>query len=460
MQLALKLDDEIYGDVADVYANFGGIRMTSRIRWTNPSVLRFAGDSDPMQAMEERVRAAVLSAKDQGWVGPPFDPVELARMLGMKVEPRGDIPDARTVASGQDLLIEFNPSRPRARVKFSVAHEIAHSFFPDCADAIRNRGGNPESGKDDWQLEVLCNVGAAELLMPGGSFPDISGSKLQISKLLELRREFDVSTEALLIRAAKLSTEPCAAFCASHHDDHYRLDYVIKSRGWTTKVAPGLKLPETSVVSDANAIGFTATGDESWIANERVHVECVALSPYAGGLVPRVVGFITPIEATAVEKSRFDEVAGDALAPRGKGRRIVSQVIPDNNTAWGGRGFAAQVRKRFPDAWQDFKRQAVLDESKLSLGRTYRSELSDDIVLFSMVAQRGYGPAMYPRIRYTALASGLTELADLAVAAGATVHMPRIGTGQAGGDWNVIRELILDLIVQRGVNVTVYSPPA
>ncbi len=433
--------------------------MTSRIRWTNPSVLNFSSDHDPMLAMEERVRSAIMTAKDAGWVGPPFDPVGLARILGLKIEPRGDIPDARTVASEKGLLIEFNPSRPRARVKFSVAHEIAHSFFPDCAEAVRNRGGNSEAGKDDWQLEVLCNVGAAELLMPAGSFPEVGGSQLQISQLLNLRREFDVSTEALLIRVAKLSREPCAAFCASHHGDHYGLDYVIRSRGWNTKVSPGIKLPETSVVADANAIGYTAAGDENWVNGEHLHVECVALSPYAGGLVPRVVGVIRPVEATAVEDSRLVEVAGNALTPRGKGRRIVAQVVPDNSTAWGGNGFAAQVRKKFPTAWQDFRRQAAVEESKLALGRTYRNELAEDIVLFSMAAQRGYGPSDYPRIRYTALSSCLRELADLASAAGASIHMPRIGTGQARGDWNVIRELILDVVVQRGINVTIYSPP-
>lgn len=433
--------------------------MKGRIHWTNASVLKLAGNHDPMQAMEECVRAAVMAAKDDGWAGPPFDPVDLARILGLKIEPRGDIPDARTVASQKGLVIEFNPSRPRARVKFSVAHEIAHSFFPDCADAVRNRGGNPATGKDDWQLEVLCNVGAAELLMPAGSFPDVRGSNLQISQLLDLRRNYDVSTEALLIRVAKLSNEPCAAFCASHHGDHYRLDYVIRSRGWNSKVAAGIKLPEDSVVADANAIGYTAAGDENWIDGERIHVECVALSPYAGGLVPRVVGVIRPIEETAVEESRLVEVAGNALEPRGKGRRIVAQVIPDNSTAWGGRGFAAQVKKQFPATWQNFRQQAVFQDSKLALGRTYRNELADEIVLFSMAAQHGFGPSDYPRIRYTALASCLRELADLASAAGASVHMPRIGTGQARGDWNVIRELILDVVVQRGINVTVYSPP-
>lgn len=433
--------------------------MTARIRWTNSSVRKLAGDRDPMQAIEEKARSAILAAKDQGWVGPPFDPVELARILGLKVEARGDIPDARTIATNGDMVIEFNPSRPRARVNFSVAHEIAHSFFPDCADAVRNRGGSPEAGKDDWQLEVLCNVGAAELLMPTGSFQDVGSSLLQINHLLELRRRFDVSTEALLIRIAKLSNMPCAAFCASYHGDRYQLDYVIPSRGWSPQVHAGARLPDISVVADANAIGYTAAGVETWANGEQLHVECVALSPYPGTLVPRVVGVARPIGATSVEESRLVEFTGDALKPRGKGIKIVAQVVPDSSTAWGGGGFAAQVRKRFPEAWQEFKTQATSKNKKFSLGTSYRSTINESVKLFSMVAQRGFGPSDQPRIRYSALSDCLRELADCACEQNASVHMPRIGTGQAGGDWGVVRELILDIIVQRGINVTVYSPP-
>jgi len=52
--------------------------------------------------------------------------------------------------------------------------------------------------------------------------------------------------------------------------------------------------------------------------------------------------------------------------------------------------------------------------------------------------------------------------ADLAAKAkelGATIHMPKIGVGHAGGNWQIIEELILDKLVRVGVPVTVYSLP-
>lgn len=134
--------------------------MTTGIHWTNSSVRKFASDVNPVEVMESRIRSIVLKAMDEGWSGPPFDPVELARVLKLPIEARGDIPDARTIPRDETLVIEYNPLRPRARVRFSIAHEIAHTLFSDCADAIRNRGGNAKPVADDWQLEMLCNIGA------------------------------------------------------------------------------------------------------------------------------------------------------------------------------------------------------------------------------------------------------------------------------------------------------------
>jgi hypothetical protein len=137
--------------------------------WTNESVLRFANGREPVQALVEAARNLILNAIDEGWSGPPFDPMRLAELRGIQVSPRGDIPDARTVPPGQNrLVIGYNPTRPNGRVRYSIAHELAHTLFPDCGAKVRNRGRHG-GGTDDWQLEALCNIAAAEILMPVGS---------------------------------------------------------------------------------------------------------------------------------------------------------------------------------------------------------------------------------------------------------------------------------------------------
>jgi Zn-dependent peptidase ImmA (M78 family) len=76
-------------------------------------------------------------------------------------------------------------------VRFSIAHEIAHTLFSDVAEQTRHRGGAATT-TDEWQLEMLCNLAAAEFVMPIGSLPPTD----QLPKIEELmceRRNFDVS---------------------------------------------------------------------------------------------------------------------------------------------------------------------------------------------------------------------------------------------------------------------------
>ncbi len=66
---------------------------------------------------------------------------------------------------------------------------------------------------------------------------------------------------------------------------------------------------------------------------------------------------------------------------------------------------------------------------------------------------------MFSRLRYSALQSGLRLIANKAKEIGASIHMPRIGTGAAGGDWGVIQEIIEDELVRLGIVVIVYDIP-
>ncbi len=76
-----------------------------------------------------------------------------------------------------------------------------------------------------------------------------------------------------------------------------------------------------------------------------------------------------------------------------------------------------------------------------------------------MICQQGYGPSRRSRIRYVAMKACLDRLADVAVQRAATIHMPRIGCGQAGGSWTVVSELIDETLCSRGIPVTVYELP-
>ena len=393
---------------------------------------------------------------EAGWKGPPFDPLLLAELLKADTHATQEVFDARARMVAGRPRIEYNPNRPRARVRFSIAHELGHLLFPDFAERARHRGG-ADTRPDDWQLEMLCNLAAAEILMPAGSLDEFDLNALSIDRILSLRQEYEVSMEAALLRVIRLTEAPVVAFAAALHgtDSAYRVDYAVGSA--TAQRAPyaGMSLPPGSVVTECTGVGVTAKGRERWDADDKdLTVEAVGIPPYPGSSRPRVVGL-----RFARAEGRFGTLThlrGDATAPRGQGPRIVAQIVNDRTPRWGGGGFASSVRRRWPGVQSAFEVWAK--EHPLVLGATHLVQAEPDVWVFSMVAQHGYGASTSPRIRYWALERALGELADTSLRLAASVHVPRLGAGQAGGSWSVVAQLLAENVVARGVEVTVYDP--
>ncbi len=439
------------------------IRYTRK--WTNSSVRRFAKGADPVRAITDLARDAVCRAMDEGWSGPPFDPLGIADLLNIKVIPTGDVRDARTVPCDGNIRIEYNPNRPRGRMRYSLAHEIAHTFFPDASEQIRNRTSRQDLVGDDWQLEALCNIAAAEILMPIGTLTDFSAPDLAIEKLLDLRKRFDVSTEALFIRAASVTSVPCAVFCVSRIEagpnrGKYRINYFIPSTTCSWTVAEDLFFGSNSIVTQCNAIGFTAMGNEFGESNSSkpFYVECVGIPPFPGSVYPRVVGIATR-PGTAARTNTLKYIYGDVTQPRGDKRKVIVHVVNNRARSWGGRGVAIAIAKAWPSAHRDYKHWASSNTEARKLGSLWLSPITENDSVASLVCQSGYGESIKPRIRYAALHKCLEKLGTKLQDLHASAHMPRIGCGQAGGSWNVVEEMVITSLCRRKIDVTVYDPP-
>ena len=440
-----------------------GLMETKPASWTHPSVVNLARGRDPVQVVTGLARDLVARAYDQGWSGPPFDPFALATLQRIKLTANHEIRDARIVhGSRHGFRVEFNPQRPGARVRYSIAHEIAHTLFPDCADQVRNRSQAEEMAGDEWQLESLCNLAAAEFLMPVGSFRELCTASLEVEDILQLRRQFAVSMEAILIRTVRLTERACMMFVASrieHSEDseYYRMDYCVPSVNWSESIPQaGIRLPRNSCVAQCTKIGFTAKGNEKWRSQgPEQHLECVGLPPHPRSLFPRVAG-IAKARAETEERCQITYVRGDATEPRAAVALIV-QVVNDATPNWGGRGFAVAVKRKWGHVQQSFRHFA--DENGLRLGAVHISEAEPDIWVASVIAQKGYGDSVKPRIRYSALRSGLARVAGEASRLGATLHMPRVGCGEGRGDWGLISDLIRSECVGRGLSVYIYDLP-
>jgi O-acetyl-ADP-ribose deacetylase (regulator of RNase III) len=76
-----------------------------------------------------------------------------------------------------------------------------------------------------------------------------------------------------------------------------------------------------------------------------------------------------------------------------------------------------------------------------------------------MIGQHGTktSRSVGPPIRYEAVDQCLEALAVGAAELGASVHMPGIGCGLAGGRWERIEPLITRRLSEHGIAVTVYD---
>ncbi|AKA07031.1 Appr-1-p processing protein [Streptomyces noursei ZPM] len=150
-------------------------------------------------------------------------------------------------------------------------------------------------------------------------------------------------------------------------------------------------------------------------------------------------------------------VRGDATAPQGKGVKMIVHVCNDLG-GWG-RGFVLALSRRWSEPERAYRRwHRERAGNDFGLGAVQFVPVGERVWVANVVGQRGIktGSRGVP-VRYEALAAGLGRVADRALELGASVHMPRIGCGLAGGTWSRVEPLIVQRLVGRGVAVTVYD---
>jgi len=180
-------------------------------------LVRSAGVVDAVAAI--RLKARELIELYVASFGAPTLPINLEvlaslRGISRSEEPPLHSPDAELVPDGAGrVTMRVNPDRPDTRQRFSVAHEISHTFFPDyttkawCRTDSRYRD---RTDPDDY-LEMLCDIAAAELLFPQPWFSQDAAAVADASGLAQLATTYHASREATTRRYVETSTESIAA---------------------------------------------------------------------------------------------------------------------------------------------------------------------------------------------------------------------------------------------------------
>lgn len=126
---------------------------------------------------------------------------------------------------------------------------------------------------------------------------------------------------------------------------------------------------------------------------------------------------------------------GDATKPTGDGNKFIVHICNDIG-AWGA-GFVLAVSKRWPEPESRYL------QASLSLGDVQITKVEDDIWVCNMVAQSGVRSRYnITPLRLDSLKDCLTKIDIAASTQNASIHMPRIGCGLAGGKWEDVEKVI------------------
>ena len=147
---------------------------------------------------------------------------------------------------------------------------------------------------------------------------------------------------------------------------------------------------------------------------------------------------------------------GDATQPKITDNKIIVHICNDIG-AWG-KGFVMAISKRWKEPEKEY-RNWFKNQGNFSLGQIQFIKVENDIWIANLIGQHkinkdenGNAP-----IRYDAIKVGLNKVAEFAKENNATVHMPRIGCGLAGGTWDKIEPILKETLLKNEVATYVYD---
>lgn len=178
-------------------------------------------------------------------------------------------------------------------------------------------------------------------------------------------------------------------------------------------------------------------------------------SPARAPVLPRARSVVSGWHPAGVTPLRI--IKGDATSPQAAGPKVIAHVCNDLG-GWG-KGFVVAVSRRWPQPERDYREwHRHRADNDFGLGAVRLVQVQADIWVANMIGQHGLqGGSGGPPIRYDAVERCLATLSGEAKRLGASVHMPRIGCGLAGGRWEQIEPLVTAQLCENGIAVTVYD---
>ncbi|WP_439132040.1 macro domain-containing protein [Polaribacter sp.] len=148
---------------------------------------------------------------------------------------------------------------------------------------------------------------------------------------------------------------------------------------------------------------------------------------------------------------------GDATTPATRGNKIIVHICNDIGR-WG-KGFVLAISKKWREPEKFYKDwYKNRSNNDFALGAIQIVQVEDDVFVVNMIGQEGIKRRNnITPIRYEAVQSCLEKVVIKAKEINASIHMPRIGCGLAGGKWEEIESIINKTLLDNNIDVFVYD---
>ncbi len=193
------------------------------------------GSSDFEVAVERAVQSVFPDIAD--W-SIPVNPYDIARRCGIVSILTTDIPYDGIISRNEagDYMVELNSNNSKNRRRFTVAHEIGHTFFFNLEGSVHSRfrlvDGDVNLLASNRTEEVLCNLIAAEILMPFSQLSEKGSTLPPTAKTIAtLAATFEVSINAMARRVAQVMSHNLMICALKYNPSLYvfESDWVVRS---------------------------------------------------------------------------------------------------------------------------------------------------------------------------------------------------------------------------------------
>jgi len=108
-----------------------------------------------------------------------------------------------------------------------------------------------------------------------------------------------------------------------------------------------------------------------------------------------------------------------------------------------GSGVAKLIREKWPNAFDIYHQRYILNGNNLTLG-TIIISYEKDVTIYNCITQEFYGKKNKRYCDYDAIRSCMKLINSVGhvLKKDKTVAMPKIGAGLAGGNWDIIEQII------------------